>query len=41
MTELTRLIEAYFASELTDEQSRELSIRLVGSAETRRAVWGA
>ena len=39
MTELTRLIEAYFASELTDEQSRELSIRLVGSAETRRAVW--
>ena len=39
MTDLKTLIECYFAGNLTDEQSRELSNRLVGSAETRRAVW--
>lgn len=39
MTDLNILIENYFAGELTDEQSRELSQRLVDSAETRRAVW--
>ena len=39
MTDLKTLIESYFAGELTDEQSRDLSQRLVGSADARRLVW--
>ncbi len=39
MTDLKTLIESYFAGALTDEQSRDLSQRLVGSADARRSVW--
>ena len=39
MTDLKTLIEDYFAGELTDEQSRDLSQRLVDSADARRLVW--
>ncbi len=39
MTDLKTLIETYFAGELTEEQSRELSQRLVDLADARRALW--
>jgi hypothetical protein len=39
MTDIETLIEAYFAGELTDEQSRELSQSLIDSPIARRMMW--